>query len=68
MPIDLFCEMNKPSSTKEIRETGMLRDFKRFSRIYRRGERSKADKIGDRADPWPTPTLTLYIGEENLFH
>ena len=57
--------MNKPSSTKEIRETGMLRDFKCFSRIYRRGERYKADKTGDRADPWP---FTSYIGEENLFH
>ena len=57
--------MNNPSSTKEIRETGMLRDFKRFSRIYRRGERYKADKTGDRADLWP---FTSYIEEENLFH
>jgi len=51
MAMDLFCEMNKPSSTKEIRETGMLREFRRFSRIYRRGERYRADKIGNRADP-----------------
>ena len=48
--MDLFCEMNKLSSTKEIRETGMLREFRHFSRIYRRGERYRADKIGDRAD------------------
>ena len=60
--------MNKLSLTKEIRETRMLRDFKHFSRIYRRGERYKANKIGDRADPWPTPTFTLYIREENSFH
>ena len=39
MSIDLFCEMNKPSSIKEIRETGMLRVFKHFSRINRRDER-----------------------------
>jgi len=31
MAMDLFCEMNKPSSIKEIRETGMLRDFRRAS-------------------------------------
>jgi len=68
MVMDLFCEMNKLSSTKEIRETGMLRDFRCFSRIYRRGERYRADKIGNRADPWPTPTLTSYIGKENSFH
>ena len=49
--MDLFCEMNKLSSTKEIRETGMLREFRRFSKIYRRDERYRADKIGDRADP-----------------
>ena len=68
MAMDLFCEMNKPSSTKEIRETGMLREFRHFSRIYRRGERYRADKIGDRADSWPTPTLTLYNREENSFY
>jgi len=51
MAMDLFCEMNKSSLTKEIRETGMLREFRCFSRIYRRGERYRADKIGDRADP-----------------
>jgi len=50
MAMYLFCEMNKLSLTKEIRETGMLREFRRFSRIYRRGERYRVDKIGDRAD------------------
>jgi len=68
MAMNLFCEMNKLSLTKEIRETGMLREFRRFSRIYRRGERYRADKIGDRADSWPTPTLTSYNREENSFH
>jgi len=51
MAMDLFCEINKPSLTKEIRETGMLREFRHFSRIYRRGERYRVDKIEDRADP-----------------
>jgi len=51
MAMDLFCKMNKLSLTKEIRETGMLREFRHFSRIYRRGERYRADKIGDKADP-----------------
>jgi len=50
MAMDLFCEMNKLSLTKEIRETGMLREFRHFSRIYRRDERYRADKIENRAN------------------
>ena len=39
MLINLFYEINRPSLTKEIRETGMLRVFKCFSKIYKRDER-----------------------------
>ena len=58
----------RPSSTKDMRETGMLRIFRQFSRMYKRGERQRADKMGERADPWLTPTFTSYVGEERLFH
>ena len=51
-----------------MRETGMLRIFRQFSRMYKRGERQRADKMGERADPWLTPTFTSYVGEERLFH
>ena len=56
------------SSTKEMIETEMLMFLRHFSRIYKKGERYKANKIGERADPWPTPTFTLKVGDEKLFH
>jgi len=31
-------------------ETGILIFFKHFSKIYKKGERYKADKIGERVD------------------
>jgi len=43
--------MMRPSSTKERIETGILRFLRRFSRIYRKGERYKEERIGERADP-----------------
>ena len=30
--------------------------------------RYKAEIIGERANPWPTPILTLKLEEEKLFH
>jgi len=44
---------------KERMEIGILRFLNLFSRIYRSGEKYSVDKIGESADPWPTPTLTL---------
>ena len=35
---------------KEIIDTGILRFFRYFSKIYKKSERYKADKIGERAD------------------
>jgi len=32
-------------------KTGILRFFRHFLKIYRNGERYRADKIGERADP-----------------
>ena len=48
---DLFWEIKSPSSTKEMIETGILRFFRCFSKINRKGERYKADKIRERAEP-----------------
>ena len=42
---DLLWAMNKPSSTKERKETGILRFFKCFSRMWQTGKIYKADKI-----------------------
>ena len=36
---------------KKIIEMGLFKFFRRFSRIYKKEERYKADKIGERADP-----------------
>ena len=35
---------------KEMIETRILRFFRRFSKIYRKSERYKADKIGESAN------------------
>jgi len=51
MSRDLFCAIMRPSSTKERMETGIFRFIRCFSRIYKRGVRYKADKIGERVDP-----------------
>ena len=68
MSIDLFCTIMRPSSTNERIETRIWRFLRRFSRIYKKGERYKADRIGERADPWPTPMFTSKIGDEMSFH
>ena len=39
MTIDLFCDIIRPSSTKEMKETGIFRFLRHFSRIYKNGER-----------------------------
>ena len=57
--------MMRPLSTKERIKTGILRFLKCISR---KGERYKEERIGERADPWPTPTLTSNIEEEKEFH
>ena len=49
-------------------ETGILRFLRCLSRMYKKGERYKADRIGERADPLPTPTFTLKVGDEKSFH
>ena len=68
MSIDLFCAIMRPSSTNERIETGILRILRWFSRIYKKGKRYKANKTGERADPWPTPTFTLNVGDGKPFH
>ena len=47
---------------------GIFRFFNHFSRIYKNRVRYKAKRIGERADPWPTPTLTPKVEEEKSFH
>jgi len=68
MSRDLFCVIIRPSSTKERMETGIFIFIRHFSRIYKRGIRYKADKIGERANSWPTPMLTVNDMDDKLFH
>jgi len=58
----------RPLSTNERIETGILRFLRQFSRIYKKGKRYKADKTGERADPWPTPMFTLNVGNGKTFY
>ena len=48
---------------KEMIETGILRFLRCLSRIYKKEERYKANRIGERADPWPTSTFTSKVGD-----
>jgi len=68
MSIDLFCAIIRLLSTNERIETGILRFLTQFLRIYKKGERYKANKIGERADSWPTPTFTSNVGDGKLFY
>ena len=53
---------------KEMIETGILRFFRWFSKIYKKDERYKADNIRKRANSCPTPMLILKTREAKLFH
>ena len=58
----------RPSSTNKRIEIGILRFLRYFSRMCKNGERYKANRIGESADPWPTPMLTSKLGKNRLFH
>ena len=58
----------RPLSTNERIEIGIFRFFNCFSRIYKNRVRYKDERMGERADSWPTLTLTSNIGEERSFH
>jgi len=58
----------RPLSTNERIETGILRFLRQFSRIYKKEKRYKANKTGERADPWPTPMFTSNVGDGKPFY
>ena len=60
--------MKSPSSTKEIKKTGIFRFFNLFSKIWKIKERYRANKMGESAELYPTPTPTLKDREKKLFH
>ena len=59
--------MNKLLLTKERKETGILRFFQHFSRMWKTDKIYKTDKIGERADPCPILMSILKNWEEKLF-
>jgi len=59
--------MKSPSSIKEMTETWIFRFFNLFSKMWKIGNRYNANRIGERAEPWSTPTLILKKGEKKLF-
>jgi len=58
--------MRRLLSTNDRIENFRSRFFKCFSRIWRNGERYKTERMGERADPWPTPIL-MSKKQEKLF-
>ena len=65
---DLSWTIKSPFSMKERMEIGILRFLNLFSKMYRSSEIYNVDKMGESAEPWPTPTLISKEGEERLFH
>jgi len=59
--------MIRPSSMNERMEMGIFRFLRHFSRIYKNRVRYKAERIGKRADSWPTPMLTSKSGDCKSF-
>ena len=64
---DLSWEIKSLSSTKEITEIGIFRFFTLFSKIWKIGERYKANKMEGKVESCLTPILTLKDREEKLF-
>ena len=62
-----FYEIKKLSSMKEKKEIEILRFFDLFLKIQKIGVIYRADKIGERADPWPILISALKDGEVKLF-
>jgi len=48
-------------------KTGIFKFFRCFSRICKNGVRYRAERIGESADPCPTPTLTSNSGDYRSF-
>ena len=65
--IELFCTISSLLSTKESVEIGIFRFFNCFSKMWKIGEKYKAERIGERAKPCLTPISTLKKGEEKSF-
>ena len=59
--------MKSSSFIKEMTETWIFRFFNIFSKMWKIGNRYNANRIGERAKPWPTPTSILKKGEKKLF-
>ena len=53
--------MKSPSFTKKTKKTGIFSFFQKYEEQYR------ADKMGESAEPCPTPTLALKDREKKLF-
>ena len=64
---DLSWETKSPLFTKEITEIRIFRIFNLFLKVWKIGERCKADKMEDKTKPYLTPMSTLKKEEEKLF-
>ena len=63
----MFWATRNPLLTNDKIKTGIFKNFNYFSKMWRIRDKYKVDKIGVRANPWPTPILTLKKREEKLF-
>jgi len=64
---DFSWEIKRLLSINEMKEIGIFRFFSLFSKIWKIEEKYKANKIGDRANPYSIPMSTLKKEKEKLF-
>jgi len=55
---DLLWVTSKLLLTNKSKEIWRLRFLRHFFKMWRKGAKYKAERMGDRAKPWPTLTLT----------
>ena len=48
-------------------EMGIFKIFKQFSKERKTRDKQRVERIGERENPCPTPTLTLKEGDMKLF-
>ena len=64
---DLLWVTKSLSLTNNKKEIGIFRFFNQFSKIWRKDNKYRVERIEDRAESCPTPMLILKEGELRLF-
>jgi len=65
---DFSYDIKSLSSTNNRNEIGNFRFLTCFSKMWKIEDKQRAEKIGNKTEPCPTPTLILKKEEEKFFY